>query len=119
MEGGGVQWGGLNEDAADYPIRKFSLHFDRARRAASNKNYSMLRANRFPPTTFHQFFVISTCLVYLHLLDCFFKKSRLKLQLPRTWMNMTELNLVLSVFDLKLFKNNIFIRTIYIFAIMK
>lgn len=48
MEGGGVQWGGLNEDAADYPIRKFSLHFDRARRAASNKNYSVLYAIRFP-----------------------------------------------------------------------
>lgn len=40
MEGGGVQWGGFNEDAADYPIRKFSLHFDRARRAASNKDDS-------------------------------------------------------------------------------
>lgn len=42
MEGGGVQWGGFNEDAADYPIRKFSLHFDRARRAASNKDDSHL-----------------------------------------------------------------------------
>lgn len=40
MEGGGVQWGGFNEDAADYPIRKFSLHFDRERRAASNKDDS-------------------------------------------------------------------------------
>lgn len=119
MEGGGVQWGGLNEDAADYPIRKFSLHFDRARQAASNKNYSMLRANRFPPTTFHQFFVISTCLVYLHLLDCFFKKCRLKLQLLRTSINTTELNLVLFVFGLKLFMYNVFIRMIYIFAIMK
>lgn len=35
-EGGGVQWGGLNEDAADYPIRKFSLYFDRGSRQADS-----------------------------------------------------------------------------------
>jgi hypothetical protein len=29
--------GGFNEDAADYPIRKFSLHFHRVRLTASNK----------------------------------------------------------------------------------
>lgn len=44
MEGGGVQWGGFNEDAADYPIRKFSLHFDRERLAASNKDDSLARS---------------------------------------------------------------------------
>lgn len=52
---GAFQWGGLNEDAADYPIRKFSLHFDRARRAASNKNYSVLYAIRFPLLRFSSF----------------------------------------------------------------
>lgn len=42
MEGGGVQWGGFNEDAADYPIRKFSLHFDRATTSReSNKDDSL------------------------------------------------------------------------------
>lgn len=49
MEGGGVQWGGFNEDAADYPIRKFSLHFDRERRAASNKDDSRLLARSTLP----------------------------------------------------------------------
>lgn len=58
---GAFQWGGLNEDAADYPIRKFSLHFDRARRAASNKNYSVLYAIRFPLLRYPPFFLLSTC----------------------------------------------------------
>lgn len=54
---GAFQWGGLNEDAADYPIRKFSLHFDRARRAASNKNYSVLYSIRFPLLRYPPFFL--------------------------------------------------------------
>lgn len=58
---GAFQWGGLNEDAADYPIRKFSLHFDRARRAASNKNYFVLYAIRFPLLLYPPFFLVSTC----------------------------------------------------------
>lgn len=65
---GAFQWGGLNEDAADYPIRKFSLHFDRARRAASNKNYSVLYAIRFPLLRYPPFFPVSTC---RHLSDLF------------------------------------------------
>ena len=50
----GASNGGLNEDAADYPIRKFSLHFHRACLTASNKTDSQHRS--FDPLDIGQTF---------------------------------------------------------------